>query len=148
VELSTSPQKSQPSLRLNPSHVAIRRPASFTLEPSCEATIPFSLPSFISPPHLDPPPSVPHCCLHRPRSSLVPHCCLHRPRSSPVPHCCLHRPRSSPPPPLRGGSRRSDPGLVVARQRKVRPLVLVPRWIICLLSRFWFSFWGKFLGTI
>jgi hypothetical protein len=38
--------------RLDPSHVAIRRPASFTLEPSCEATIPFSLPSFISPPHL------------------------------------------------------------------------------------------------
>jgi hypothetical protein len=80
--------------RLDPSHVAIRRPASFTLEPSCEATIPFSLPSFISPPHLDPPPSVPHCYLHRPRSSPVPHCCLHRPRSSPVPHCCLHRPRS------------------------------------------------------
>jgi hypothetical protein len=81
-----------------------------------EATIPFSLPSFISPPHPDPPPPVPHCCLHRPRSE--------------------------------GGHDGWIPDLlglgeailVVARQGEVRALVLVPRWILCLLSRFWFCF--------
>jgi hypothetical protein len=64
----------------------------------------------------------------------------------PPPPLLAGSPLLPPPPPLRGGPRWPDPGLVVARQGKVRPLVLVPRWVICLLSCFWFSFWGIFWG--
>jgi hypothetical protein len=133
VELSTSPQKSQPSGDL----IHLTWPSDDQLLSLWNPRVRPPSPSLSL---LSSPLPIWSSAAGSPLLPPSPPLLVGSPLLPPPPPLLAGSPLLLPPPPLRGGPRWPDPGLVVARQGKVRPLVLVPRWVICLLSCFWFSF--------